>query len=275
MMNSRCSLQTIQSLRFGTRAHDDGIGRVLYWSSRAIALLFQNRVITLLNRYGVLLPSAVIADIDSFPKVTSAYFNDNQIILDSMVIELSNPIDLSFHKTVELPVEELLNTLRPFLKIKSHSIANAVLRIEGRTNYLSGIEKAVADRQFNILTASSSIEQAIENLLGLGFGLTPSGDDFALGVISVFNLLGRNTDKIRQGVISYDFPLSKTMLLDALDGFYAEPLCSLLESLSRGNISKELISDLLKTGHSSGSDILSGIYYSLLELSKQPDGIMR
>jgi len=257
----------MRSLRFGTRAYDDGVGRVLYWSSRAIALLFHHRVITLLNRYGVLLPSAIIVDTDSFPHITSGYFDDKQIILDSLAINLSNPVDLSIHRTASFPKQEVLNTIRPFLKVKSHSIATAVLRLEGEPSNLSGIEGAVSEKQFRILEKTRNPEIAAVQLLGLGFGLTPSGDDFALGIISTFNLLGKNTTSLRKSIEDYDYPLSRTMLLDAIDGFYSEPLYHLIDSLSTGIPSTNVISNLLETGHSSGSDILAGVYYALSKLS--------
>jgi hypothetical protein len=220
-------------------------------------------VITLLNRHGVLLPSAIIVDIDKFPRITSGYFKGNQIILDSIRIDLSNPIDLSLVITSKIPIEKTLDSIRPFLKIKSHSISTAVLRLEGVSSSLSGIEKAVSDRQFSILNNSSNLDIAAQHLLGLGFGLTPSGDDFVLGVISIFNILGEDTSQLRQIVNGYDYPLSKTMLLDALDHHYSEPVYNLVSSLSTGPPPDSVLSELVNVGHSSGSDILAGVYYAL------------
>ncbi len=268
MIKSKLYSRTFQSLRFGTRAYDDGIGRVLYWSSRAVALLFHHRVITLLNRYGVLLPSAVIVDIDKFPHITSGYLKGDHIILDSMRIELSNPIDLSFKYNSRPPIDKSLQAIRPYLRIKSHSIASAVLRLEGEHSELSGIDKAVSDKQFNILKNSQTPEIAAKNLLGLGFGLTPSGDDFALGVISTSNLLGVDTDMLKRAIMAYDYPLSKTMLVDALDQYYSEPVYNFLDSILNGPPTENVLSELVNVGHSSGSDILAGVYYSLSSLSK-------
>jgi hypothetical protein len=266
IMQSSPSGRTFQSLRFGTRARDDGIGRVLYWSSRAVALLFHNRVVTLLNRYGALLPSAVIVDIDRFPRISSGYFEGERIILDSMKIKLSNPIDLSFKYNSRPPIDETLRAIRPYLKIKNYSIASAVLRFEGELSDLSGIEKVVSNKQFNILENNRTPDIAAKNLLGLGFGLTPSGDDFALGVISIFNLLGEDTSRLKQAVMAYDYPLSRTMLIDALDGYYSEPVYNLMKSLCSGPPTRTVLSDIVKVGHSSGSDILAGIYYTLSSL---------
>ena len=267
MTLSSSQMESKQSLRYGTRAHDTGVGRVLYWSSRAIALLFHHRVVTLLNRYGVLLPSAIVVDTDSFPQITSGYFKDEQIILDSLTIDLSNPVDLSLHRRANPPIDDTLDAIRPFLKVKSHSIATAVLRIEGESSNLSGIEKAVSDRQYTILEQSRAPEVAAERLLGLGFGLTPSGDDFALGVISTMNLLGKDTSNLYQSINEYDYPLSRTLLFDALDEFYSEPLYHFIDSLSHGTLSNKELTKLLETGHSSGSDILAGVYYTLSQQS--------
>ncbi len=263
MISTTAQMKSKQSLRYGTRAHDTGVGRVLYWSSRAIALLFHHRVITLLNRYGVLLPSAIIVDTDLFPRITSGYFQDEQIILDSLSIDLSHPIDLSLHRRANPPIDDTLDAIRPFLKVKSHSIATAVLRIDGESSKLSGIEKAVSERQFTILEQSRTPEIAVKRLLGLGFALTPSGDDFALGVISTMNLLGKDTTSLYQSINEYDYPLSRTILLDALDEYYSEPLYHFIDSLSHGIPSTKILSKLLETGHSSGSDILAGVYYTL------------
>jgi hypothetical protein len=141
------------------------------------------------------------------------------------------------------------------------------LRLEDEQPNLTGIERAVSEKQYNILTKSATPDIAIENLLGLGFGLTPSGDDFALGAISVFNLLGKDTEKIRKTILKYDYPLSRTMLLDAIDEYYSEPLHDFIDSLSHGIPSERVLSNLLATGHSSGSDILAGVYYTLKCLS--------
>ena len=171
------------------------------------------------------------------------------------------------HRIANPPREDTMELIRPFLKIKSYSIATAVLKIEGESSELLGIEKAVSNKQFSIIENSHNPETAAVELLGLGFGLTPSGDDFALGVISILNLLGKDTTHLRRSIEEYDYPLSRTMLLDAIDGFYSEPLYFFLDSLSHGIPSKTVIANLLETGHSSGSDILAGVYYALSQES--------
>jgi len=59
------------------------------------------------------------------------------------------------------------------------------------------------------------------------------------------------------------------MLLDALDHHYSKPVYNLIKSLSDGAPTETALSDLVTVGHSSGSDILAGIYYSLSSLSQR------
>jgi hypothetical protein len=266
MMEFDSPIRSVQSLRTGTRIKSDGVSRVLYFSKRAVALLFHNRVLTLLNRDGVLLPSSIIVDVETFPHVSEGYFTEDELVLDSLRIILENPVDLSYHETTRLVPHELLAAIHPFLHIKSHSIANAVLRLSGESLPVSGIESRVSNRQFEILRSSRSTADTVRRLLGLGFGLTPSGDDFALGVISILNLSGRDTTDIRSAIESYDYALSRTMLEDALDGYYSEPLFSLVKSISEGLLTHDVFKRVFEVGHSSGSDILAGMYYALKNL---------
>jgi hypothetical protein len=257
-----------QTLRAGTRVRDEGVGGVLYYSPRAVALLFHHRVVTLLNRNGILLPSSIIVDATVFPHTTEGFFDDDELFLDSFSIKLTNAVDLSFHRRLQLDSDRVLSDIYPFLHVKSHSITSALLRYYGESNSISGIEKAVSDRELKILKTSESVPAAAKRLLGLGFGLTPSGDDFALGIITIFNLMGRDTHEIRQAVETYDHPLSRTILEDALDGYYSESLLGLLESMSRDSAIHDDIEKVLETGHSSGSDILAGMYYALTEITR-------
>lgn len=267
MINPSSPQDSVLSLRTGTRIKDNGVSRVLYYSSRAVALLFHHRVVTLLNRKGVLLPSSIIVDVDTFPHISGGYFHENQLILDTIKIQLRNPVDLSYHEKVKLDSHRILTAIHPFLNLKDHSISTALLRLENEKIPLVGFESRVSDKQFEILRKSCSTADAVRNLLGLGFGLTPSGDDFALGVISIFNLTGRNTSDLKHALEDYDFPLSRTMLSDALDGYYPEPVHTLLKSISDKSTNQSLFNTVFDMGHSSGSDILAGMYYAL----KNPD----
>jgi AAA+ ATPase superfamily predicted ATPase len=114
--------------------------------------------------------------------------------------------------------------------------------------------------------------------VGLGSGLTPSGDDFLGGMFFVFNFLRKNY------AASFVFELSRisefidrnqektnlislTMLKDLANGQAPAPLYELVNSLmDHQPIESSINSALLITqiGHSTGWDMLTGILVGLL-----------
>lgn len=112
-------------------------------------------------------------------------------------------------------------------------------------------------------------EQAAEELsrlLGLGEGLTPSGDDFLCGVLAS-TYMGQSKEKsrfrellgglIEDGLLRTN-EISAGFLRCAAQGYFSLPVLE----LSRGSLARS-VSDFSKTGHSSGSDTLSGIIFGL------------
>ena len=106
----------------------------------------------------------------------------------------------------------------------------------------------------------------LAGLLGLGIGLTPSGDDFLCGVLA--GLLLRN-----QGSHPFTLELGcqiRARLANTNEISRAFLDCALASHFSRAVISLTLLppsGDILKSfseiGHSSGMDTLSGIVYAL------------
>lgn len=148
--------------------------------------------------------------------------------------------------------------------------------IPGWQDYICNILRDTAD-SIHKRDEKMFIRQ-IEKLIGLGFGLTPAGDDFILGMLAASTLL---KDYYAAG--SLDFlheSLQKTVpnLLDktnfisagylkyAIEGCFSETLISLTAQL----VSEKLTSDnknltkLLQYGASSGLDILGGLLFPFL-----------
>jgi len=112
------------------------------------------------------------------------------------------------------------------------------------------------------------------NLIGLGAGSTPSGDDVLVGILAGMSLFEHVDDQTRgtlthlrieiQETVSTRTPLpSAQMLLAACDLSFAEPLLALIKSLTPEGTSED---DLLKRaervtqlGHYSGLAILLGL----------------
>lgn len=104
------------------------------------------------------------------------------------------------------------------------------------------------------------------SLIGLGQGLTPSGDDVLMGIYLV---LGLENSKIPQsdrvlgeiihGMIGATTDISYQGLLRSSQGYYRGILVDTVESICTDkNISKAL-NEVLSIGHSSGYDLILGM----------------
>ncbi|MEM4202360.1 MAG: DUF2877 domain-containing protein [Candidatus Hadarchaeum sp.] len=115
------------------------------------------------------------------------------------------------------------------------------------------------------------IKTAVNKLIGLGPGLTPSADDLLIGYISAIHWVSQSFDKrddffrkINEAII---FPAEATTLLSsqllrlAAHGEVNEVLVNLYQALLSGELSNldVLISDLTKFGGTSGMDTLVGL----------------
>lgn len=117
-------------------------------------------------------------------------------------------------------------------------------------------------RLFHYTTAAHSLS----SIIGLGIGLTPSGDDFLCGVLAGL-ILRDCTDHpfstALQEQITQKLPdtndISRTFLQCALQGQFSEAVCS----LSHASDETQLSAAFSSIGHSSGMDTLCGILYAL------------
>jgi len=64
--------------------------------------------------------------------------------------------------------------------------------------------------------------------------LTPSGDDFILGIIALQSLAGRDLTGLHEIIRDYENPFSRTILEDACEGCFSEPLLALMTHLAYG-----------------------------------------
>jgi hypothetical protein len=120
-----------------------------------------------------------------------------------------------------------------------------------------------------------SIFEQAEMLVGLGAGLTPSGDDFLGGILFAIKTL--QTYYSNTTAISLDFPIenycsrthpiSFALLKDLADGSAVEPLHQIINNLLEGtsiNCIHSYVSQLTDIGHSTGWDLLTGLITGLL-----------
>jgi len=113
-----------------------------------------------------------------------------------------------------------------------------------------------------------NLADVIRQFVGLGIGLTPSGDDYLVGLMAFLLLKGNPVAVLYhdfyQGIIQGNektTAISAITLKKALDHEYRENMCQLIQSLvdaNEINIHSQIL-NILNIGSSSGSDMLFGI----------------
>jgi uncharacterized protein DUF2877 len=120
--------------------------------------------------------------------------------------------------------------------------------------------------------AAKNIVSGVKKIKGLGFGLTPSGDDFIAGLLVALNLLERmeGVDNAGMGreLVSVSRGgnlLSNSFISLAGDGFLFEGFKNLLTSLLEGTEEevRTATEKLLALGASSGSDMAVGFLLTI------------
>ncbi|MCD8355830.1 MAG: DUF2877 domain-containing protein [Clostridia bacterium] len=150
--------------------------------------------------------------------------------------------------------------LRLFFPQETSGQLDELLVLSAAQKYLDTCTQNVL--LFHYTTAAFSLSR----LIGLGIGLTPSGDDFLCGVLAGFILRGISDHpfsvEVRKQIqqkLSETNDISRAFLQCALLGQFSEAVCSLAHSSDPAQISAAFHA----IGHSSGMDTLCGILYTL------------
>lgn len=135
---------------------------------------------------------------------------------------------------------------------------------------LPHIEALNGDLPSWLTKGSGDFRSAIQ-LLGLGPGLTPSGDDLLAGVLITWRHLGAASLSDRLGSCLFDAGVGRTTTISlahleaAAKGFGASPLHQLLDALIVNRHARvvEALDAAAKIGHSSGLDAIAGMVLAL------------
>jgi uncharacterized protein DUF2877 len=110
--------------------------------------------------------------------------------------------------------------------------------------------------------------EAVQGLIGLGPGLTPSGDDFLVGALAVLDAIGERGAHAAMARAVVDVlpglttPLSACFLRAAAAGHVGENLHQAISLLMTGHVDAA-VTVAGKIGHSSGWDMMAGILTTL------------
>jgi Protein of unknown function (DUF2877) len=125
------------------------------------------------------------------------------------------------------------------------------------------------------LSRGMTSDDAVSDLIGLGPGLTPSGDDFLVGALAALDALGQTNIRAVLGravVAAADrtSPLSASLLRAAAAGHVSENLHTMVAALVTSD-ADAAIAAAARFGHTSGFDALAG---AVVTLSGDPSRTM-
>ncbi|WP_249315976.1 DUF2877 domain-containing protein [Gehongia tenuis] len=128
----------------------------------------------------------------------------------------------------------------------------------------SGVLTAAFQKRIAAMEKAAGWREVLEqvpSLIGLGQGLTPSGDDFLVGMLWACRLTAAPFDELSNRVRELaggTNDLSREFLLRSCEGEFGEKLHRLARE---GN--EAAVKSVAETGHSSGRDTLRGILMAL------------
>lgn len=133
--------------------------------------------------------------------------------------------------------------------------------------YISVLKNAIWDDQ------CFSCDEAVRSLAGLGSGLTPSGDDFIIGILYALRIVfpkevaKQLVDRICRVAAAQTHLLSAAYIHAAAHGEAIWIWHSLLDAMISSNTShfRQVIRQFLLIGHTSGIDALAGFVQILCE----------
>lgn len=145
------------------------------------------------------------------------------------------------------------------------SLFNCFLNIKKYDLDISNLEKAVLNFKrnnsiFEVQFQKKRKEKKLYDLVGLGLGLTPSGDDYIVGVMASYYLTSKKRLKIFDEIVELSKYrtnyISHCYIKNASNRLFKKEIIDLLHDISN----KDKIEKLINFGSSSGQDILYGIY---------------
>ncbi|HVP57842.1 MAG TPA: DUF2877 domain-containing protein, partial [bacterium] len=112
---------------------------------------------------------------------------------------------------------------------------------------------------------------AVRRAVGLGCGLTPSGDDFLTGLVAATYMCLGSSGAARRLAAAVEEAsdstslLARFMLRAACRGRFCEPLAGLVGALARGDrpAAEEWVRAITHVGATSGEDMLAGVLLGL------------
>lgn len=181
-------------------------------------------------------------------------------IYDAILHAGTKGFDLIFSKS-----EEVDSNLMMLAGKKRLEAATELLQCYASGQNTCFVQDVASDETVSLLEAAAT---ELVRLIGLGIGLTPSGDDFLTGICAGLLLCHMEdsafSDIIRRLILEHitdTNDISGAFLTCALEGQFSQSVNGLWKRSEQS--SDEILESFAKIGHSSGVDSLCGIFYVL------------
>ena len=142
---------------------------------------------------------------------------------------------------------------------------------------VSQLSSARRDFQTAMQTDSPvQIAKTAQKLIGLGVGLTPSGDDYLTGWLAVFASSGRTVPGLEAAIIDSlerTTKVSQLYMKAALRREFAEPVRELCRAMSVDDVTTAAVEIMMDHGATSGQDIMTGMIDAWKQLTKERESL--
>ncbi|WP_083397659.1 DUF2877 domain-containing protein [Paenibacillus sp. LC231] len=239
-------------------------------------------------------PNTLVTDIDSFSKRglvigDEVYAEGERLYVGKNAAVMLQQVHVWRSKLPSYPEDEDIlrnHVAEAQLWIEAHGKAGGMKRsAETGNSFDQEMDRLLRERSAGLLEALSKGEVSLAShyaiqLIGLGPGLTPSGDDFLVGLYAVMNLTNGPLFKIRhmcERVVAASAdrsnPISYMALKKAASGQVRESIGEFMHHMIHGSKTEVIsrLSRVLGTGSTSGTDIALGLVNGL-KLSIERNG---
>jgi hypothetical protein len=184
---------------------------------------------------------------------------------------INHSAGLARRAAVEAPAEGLA----PIVFRTSEPIGGGKAFARAAATRVAWFERWLSDLLERDHAAAATLPEPVRGLIGLGPGLTPSGDDFLVGAVALLDALAQREphDAMARALTAappvLTSALSRCFLLTAAAGHIGEKLHGIVSSVISGNV-EEAIAASRAIGHSSGWDMLAGSASALRLVAVKP-----
>lgn len=203
--------------------------------------------------------------------------------IDSLQISSPAVISETYYRVLVLAISQAEGGISPIIAspaLVGEALMGTEISLECLAVPARAMARACMDGDWD------SIAHWGRELVGLGPGLTPAGDDFLGGVLFILHHLhavfpgimvwnSTKVDELLTWAKDQTHPISYAVLHDLANGEGPEPLhtlVSLLLSSSDLETIRTCINRVRNIGHSSGGEMLSGVLTGMLWLVRRIDG---